>query len=49
MLVEDEDGFQIPVRVNDVVVVENDDYHVILLRQNLRVMKKRIMTRPTVL
>lgn len=49
VLVEDEDGFQIPVRVNDVVVVENDDYHVILLRQNLRVMKKRIMTRPTVL
>lgn len=46
MLVEDEDGFQIPVRVNDVVVVENDDYHVILLRQNLRVMKKRIMPRP---
>lgn len=28
VLVEDEDGFQIPVRVNDVVVVENDDYHV---------------------
>ena len=25
VLVEDEDGFQIPVRSNDVVVVETDD------------------------
>ncbi len=28
VLVEDEDGFQIPVRTNDVVVVETDDYNV---------------------
>lgn len=28
VLVEDEDGFQIPVRINDVVVVETDDYNV---------------------
>ena len=28
VLVEDEDGFQIPVRTNDVVVVETDDYNI---------------------
>lgn len=28
VLVEDEDGFQIPVRSNDVVVVETDDYNI---------------------
>ena len=28
VLVEDEDGFQIPVRVNDVVVVDTDDYNI---------------------
>ena len=28
VLVEDEDGFQIPVRVNDVVVIDTDDYDV---------------------
>lgn len=28
VLVEDEDGFQIPVRRNDVVVVETDDYRI---------------------
>lgn len=27
VLVEDEDGFQIPVRVNDVVVIDSDDYN----------------------
>lgn len=27
VLVEDEDGFQIPTRINDVVVVENDNYN----------------------
>ena len=26
VLVEDEDGFEIPMRINDVVVVQNDDY-----------------------
>ena len=26
VLVEDEDGFEIPMAVNDVVVVESDDY-----------------------
>ena len=26
VLVEDEDGFQIPTAINDVVVVEQDDY-----------------------
>lgn len=28
VLVEDEDGFQIPVRVNDVVVIDADDYDI---------------------
>ena len=28
VLVEDEDGFQIPVRINDVVVVDTDDYNI---------------------
>lgn len=28
VLVEDEDGFQIPMRVNDVVVVDTDDYNI---------------------
>ena len=28
VLVEDEDGFQIPVRVNDVVVIDSDDYNI---------------------
>ena len=28
VLVEDEDGFQIPVRVNDVVVIDSDDYDI---------------------
>ena len=26
VLVEDEDGFQIPMRINDVVVTDTDDY-----------------------
>lgn len=28
VLVEDEDGFQIPVRINDVVVIDSDDYDI---------------------
>ena len=27
VLVEDEDGFEIPMRINDVVVVQSDDYN----------------------
>ena len=27
VLVEDEDGFQIPTRINDVVVIDTDDYN----------------------
>ena len=28
VLVEDEDGFQIPTPINDVVVIETDDYNI---------------------
>ncbi len=34
VLVEDEDGFQIPTRINEVVVVENDDYSTTRIMEN---------------
>ena len=34
VLVEDEDGFQIPTPINDVVVIETDDYNIAKVHTN---------------
>ena len=37
VLVEDEDGFQIPTRINDVVPVQSDDYMPFITPASLRI------------
>lgn len=44
VLVEDEDGFQIPVRTNDVVVVDTDDYNIKIASERRRKRLKKTTT-----
>ena len=39
VLVEDEDGFQIPTSITDVVVIDNDDYNIKHDVQNVSTVK----------
>ena len=40
VLVEDEDGFEIPMRINDVVVVQSDDYNIIYTHWNFEAISR---------